>query len=91
MFATWNASTQPALFAGRGCMQCKPSSMRTTCMTTPASTSIIGTGVIASVSLLSLLRTLILLVVLLCLSGLTGLLSLVGLTTGLALSTKQGD
>ena len=91
MSATWNASTRPALFAGQDCVQRMPSTMHTTCMTTPASTSIIGTGVITSVSLLSLLRTLILLVVLLSLSGLTGLPGLVGLTTGLALRAKQGD
>ena len=60
-------------------------------MTTPASTSIIGTDVTTSVSLLSLVRVFFLLVVLLSLSGLTGLLSLVGLTTGLALSATQGD
>jgi hypothetical protein len=91
MSTTRSASTQPALFAGQGCVERMPSSMHTTCMTTPASSSIIGTGVITSVSLLSLVRTLILLVVLLILSGLTGLLSLVGLTTGLAISAKQGD
>jgi hypothetical protein len=89
MSTTWSASTQPALFAGQGCVERMPSSMHTTCMTTPASTSIIGTGVTTSVSLLSLVRTLILLVVLL--SGLTGLLSLVGLTTGLAISAEEGD
>ena len=60
-------------------------------MTTPASTSIIGTGVTTSVSLLSLVRVFFLLVVLLTLSGLTGLLSLVGLSTGLALGATQGD
>ena len=91
MSTTWGASTQPALFAGQGYMECKPSSMYTTYMATPASTSISETGVTTSVSLLSLVRALNLLVVLLSLSGLTGLLSLVGLTTGLASSATQGD
>ena len=91
MSTTRSASIQPAMFAGQGCVERMPSSMHATCMTTPASTSIIGTGVTTSVSLLSLLRTLILLVVLLSLSGLTGLPGLVGLTTGLALRAKQGD
>ena len=91
MSTMWSASKQPAMFAGQGRVQRMPSSMPTTCMTTPASTSIIETGVTTSVSLLSLLRALILLVVLLSLSGLTGLLGLVGLTTGLALRAKQGD
>ena len=89
MSTTWSASTQPAMFAGQGRVERMPSSMP--CMTTPASTSIIGTGVTTSVSLLSLVRVFFLLVVLLSLSGLTGLLSLVGLTTGLALSATQGD
>ena len=89
MSTTWSASTQPAMFAGQGHVEGMPSSMP--CMTTPASTSIIGTGVTTSVSLLSLVRVFFLLVVLLSLSGLTGLLSLVGLTTGLALSATQGD
>jgi hypothetical protein len=91
MSTMWSASKQPAMFAGQGRAQRVPSSMPTTCITTPASTSIIETGVTTSVSLLSLLRALILLVVLLGLSGLTGLVSLVGLTTGLALSAAQGD
>ena len=91
MSSMWSASKQPAMFAGQSRVQHMPSSMHTTCMTTPASTSIIGTGVTTSVSLLSLLRTLILLVVLLGLSGLTGLLSLVGLTTVIALRAAQGD
>jgi hypothetical protein len=91
MSTTWSASKQPAMFAGQSRAQRMPSSMHTTCMTTPASISIIETGVTTSVSLLSLLRALILLVVLLSLSGLTGLLSLVGLTTGLALRATQGD
>ena len=60
-------------------------------MFTPASTSIIGTDVTTSVSLLSLVRAFFLLVVLLSLSGLTGLHSLVGLSTGLALGATQGD
>jgi len=89
MSTTRSASAQPAMFAGQGCVERMPSSMP--CMTTPASTSIIGTGVTTSVSLLSLVRVFFLLVVLLSLSGLTGLLSLVGLTTGLASSATQGD
>ncbi len=91
MSTTRSASTQPAMFAGQGCVERMPSSMHTTCMTTPASTSIIETGVTTSVSLLSLVRVFFLLVVLLSLSGLTGLHSLVGLSTGLALSATQGD
>jgi hypothetical protein len=69
--------------------------MSTTPMATPASTSITGTDVSASVSLFALVLGLcpLLLVVLisLALSGLTGLLSLVGLTTRLAASAVQGD
>jgi hypothetical protein len=95
MSATWNASTPPALFAGRNYARRMPSSMHTTRMATPACTSITGTDVSASVSLFALIPGLynLLLVVLLSLilSGLTGLLSLVGLTIGLAPTTVQGD
>ena len=96
MSATWTASTQPALFAGQSCAKRMSFSMHTTCMTTPASTTLIETGVLASVSLLVVVLSVSLLVSLvligLTLSGLTGLLmSLVGLVTEVDISKKQGD
>jgi hypothetical protein len=96
MFATWSASKRPASFAGCSRMQRMPSSMQTTCVTTPASTSITETGVSTPVSLFALvpaLGSLLLVVVLLslALSGLTGLACLVGLTKVPVPHTKQGD
>ncbi len=83
MSVTWSASAHPAMFAGRD---------RAICMT------LIGTGVLTSVSLFVLLLVvafllLVSLVVLISLSGLTGLVlvCLVGLTKGLVPSTAQGD
>ena len=97
MSATWSASKRPALFAGYNRVQRMPSSMQTTCMATPASSSITGTGVSTSVSLFALvpaLGSLLLVVVVLlslALSGLTGLVRLVGLTKVPVPNMKQGD
>jgi len=97
MSATWSASKRPASFAGCSRAQRMPSSMQTTCMATPASTSITGTGVSTSVSLFALvpaLGSLLLVVVVLlslALSGLTGLVRLVGRTKVPVPHTKQGD
>lgn len=96
MSATWSMSKsiQPALFAGNNRTQRMP--MRSMCFATAtASILLIGTGVLAPVSLfvlmLVLLVSLLLVVVLLSLilSGLTGLElnSLVGLTEGLVPGT----
>lgn len=98
MSATWSASKRPALFAGCSHVQRMPSSTQTTCMATPASTCITGTGVSTSVSLFALvlaLGSLLLVVVVvllsLALSGLTGLVRLVGLTKVPVPNMKQGD
>jgi hypothetical protein len=102
MSATWSATTQPAMVAGKDRAKRMPFCMHPIYMATAATAGImiIGTGVLTSVSLfvLLLIAVLILLVSLLVvtgliLSGLTGLVrvSLVGLTGGLVPSTAQGD
>ena len=102
MSTTWSAMTQPAMFAGKDRAMRMPCGMNPMCSATSATASImiIGTGVLASVSLFVLLLIVVLLlfvsllVVLgLILSGLTGLVlvSLVGLTKGLVPNTVQGD
>lgn len=99
MSVTWSASAHPAMFAGRDRAICMPFSMPTMCMAiAAASITLIGTGVLTSVSLFVLLLVvafllLVSLVVLISLSGLTGLVlvCLVGLTKGLVPSTAQGD
>src|SRR5438105_13398544 len=99
MSVTWSASAHPAMFAGRDCAICMPFSMPTMCMAiaaaSAASITLIGTGVLTSVSLFVLLLVVafLLLVSLVVLSGLTGLVlvCLVGLTTGLVPSTSQVD
>ena len=101
MTATWNAITQPAMFAGTDRGKRMPFCMHPMCMAAAtASMIIIGTGVLTSVSLFVLLLVVVLLllvsllvVISLILSGLTGLVraSLVGLTEGLVPSTAQGD
>ena len=95
MPAMFNASTRPAMFAGRDCGKRMPFFMHGACMATTAGIIILGTGVLAPVSLvartLSLILALVLLSVLLTLIGLTGLGSLVGLNTERHLSAAQGD
>ncbi len=100
MSVTWSASTLPAMFAGEDRAKRMPFYMQAMCMATFAAASItlIGTGVLASVSLFVLLLIvglllLVSLVVLISLSGLTGLvlLGLVGLSEGLVPNTAQGD
>jgi hypothetical protein len=102
MSTTWCATTLPAMFAGKDRAQRMPFYMHPMCMATAAtaSTMIIGTGVLTSVSLFVLLLVVVLLLLVslsvvigLILSGLTGLVlvSLVGLTEGLVPSTAQGD
>ncbi len=102
MSATWNATTQPAMFAGKDRAKRMPFGMHPMCMATAATASImiIGTGVFTSVSLfvLLLIASFLLLVSLLVLisltlSGLTRLVivGLVGLTEGLVPSVAQGD
>lgn len=98
MLASPSTQNQPAMFAGKDRTHRMPSAtfaMPAMCMASAAaaSTIIIGTGVLASVSLfvVVLLVTVLLLVslvVLISLSGLTGLISrLVGLLIGLDPST----
>jgi hypothetical protein len=91
--------TAPALLAGQNDAEDMPSTMPFMCMaSTTAAISIIlvGTDVLASVSLFVVVLSVSLLVSLvligLTLSGLTGLLiSLVGLVTEVDISKKQGD
>lgn len=91
MLAMSSTQNQPAMFAGKVRTQRMPANSPAMCMASSAAASaiIIGTGVIAPVSLfvVVLLVTVLLLVslvVLISLSGLTGLISrLVGLLTGL--------
>jgi hypothetical protein len=98
MTASWSAMTQPAMFAGTDRAKRMPFFMHPMCMATAATASmiIIGTGVIAPVSLfVSVLVVVLLLlvslvvIISLILSGLTGLVrvSLVGLPEGLVPST----
>ena len=89
--------SQPAMFAGKDRTH-RMSAMPAMCMASAAaSTIIIGTGVIAPVSLFMVVLLvsvllLVALVVLLTLSGLTGLIiSLVGLSTRLDPGAAQGD
>ena len=100
MSATWSATTIPAMFAGKDRAQRMPFGMQPMCMATAATASItiIGTGVLTSVSLFVLLLIVGLLllvslvvVISLTLSGLTRLVGLVGLTEGLVPSAAQGD
>ncbi len=97
MSGTWNATTQPALFAGQYSAKRMPFFTCTMCIaaTATASTIFIGTGVLAPVSLFVLLLIVCLLLLVsllvlssLILSGLTGLIGLVGLTKA---SATQGD
>jgi len=92
MSTTRSASTQPALFAGRDYANRMPSSTHSMSMATAPGVIIIGTGVLASVSLFvlphlvaSLLLISLVLLISLILSGLTGLSGLVRLTIGLEL------
>ena len=100
MSATWSATKMPAMFAGKDRAQRMPFGMHPMCMATAATASItiIGTGVLTSVSLFVLLLIVGLLllvslvvVISLTLSGLTRLVGLVGLTGGLVPSAAQGD
>jgi len=100
MSATWSATTMPAMFAGKDRAKRMPFGMHPMCMATAATASItiIGTGVLTSVSLFVLLLIVGLLllvslvvVISLTLSGLTRLVGLVGLTGGLVPSAAQGD
>ncbi len=98
MSVTWSAFSQPALFTGDSRTTPMPFSMHSMCMTAAPDFMVIGTGVLASVSLFVLLHIvtallLVSLVVLisLILSGLTGLGGLVGLTVGLETNTARGD
>lgn len=100
MSATWSATTMPAMFAGKDRAKRMSFGMHPMCMATAATASItiIGTGVLTSVSLFVLLLIVGLLllvslvvVISLTLSGLTRLVGLVGLTGGLVPSAAQGD
>jgi hypothetical protein len=100
MSATWSAPTMPAMFAGKDRAQRMPFGMHPMCMATAATASItiIGTGVLTSVSLFAqllivglLLLVSLVVVISLTLSGLTRLVGLVGLTGGLVPSAAQGD
>ena len=100
MTATWNAITQPAMFAGTDRGKRMPFCMHPMCMAAAtASMIIIGTGVLTSVSLfvsmlvvvLLLLVSLVVLISLI-LSVLTGLVlvGLVGLIGGVIPTTALG-
>ena len=102
MTAIRSTMSQPAMFAGKDRTQGMParSHMYAMCATgataaTIASTLLIGTGVVTSVSLFALVLNLVLLALLavlisLILSGLTGLVGLVGLTEELIPGTTKG-
>lgn len=94
ILASLSTQNQPAMFAGKDRTQrmpANPAAMSAMCMASAAAASalIIGTGVLASVSLFVVVLfvtvlLLVSLVVLIGLSGLTGLISrLVGLLIGL--------
>ena len=92
MSAATSAFTQPAMSAGQDCAKRMPFSM---CM---AALLMIGTGVLASVSLFvptfvvaTPLFVSLVVVLSLILISLTGLRGLVGLTVRLDLSASQGD
>ena len=97
MIGTRSARTQSALFAGQYSAKRMPFFMCTMCIAAAAtaSTILIGTGVLAPVSLFVLLLIVCLLLLVsllvlssLILSGLTGFIGLVGLTKA---SATQGD
>ncbi len=90
MSATYSAFAEPAIIVGQDCAKRMPFSMHPACMATTPNPLMIGTGVLASVSLfvsvlIVTIRLLVSLVVLLSLTliGLTGLRGLVGLTVRL--------
>ena len=97
MPATYRASMQPAMFAGQDRAQRVPFSMHSMCMSTAPRLIIVGTGVLASVSLFVLLHSVIalllvsLVLISLTLSGLTGLRGLVGLIVGVETNAARGD
>ena len=94
MLACSSTQHQPAMFAGKDRTQRMPFAMPAMCMASAAATTIIlGTGVITSVSLfVVLLVTVLLLGLIISLSGLTGLIILpVGQLTGLDPGAAQGD
>jgi uncharacterized protein (DUF983 family) len=95
MSAATSAFTQPAMGAGQDCAKRMPFSMCAMCM---AALLMIGTGVLASVSLFvptfvvaTPLFVSLVVVLSLILISLTGLRGLVGLTVRLDLSASQGD
>jgi hypothetical protein len=102
MSAILSTLSQPTMFAGKDRTQGMPArshmpAMWAMCATTAAiaSTLLIGTGVVTSVSLFALALSLVLLTLLvvlisLILSGLTGLVGLVGLTEGPVPGTTKG-
>ena len=98
MSAPRSTFAQPAMFAGQTSANCMPFSMHHMCMQIAPNIVIIGTGVLASVSLFVLLHlvyalllvTLVLLISL-TLIGLTGFGGLVGLLERLESRTAQED
>lgn len=98
MSATYSAFARPAMIAGQDCAKRMPFSMHSMCMAATPDFLLIGTGVLASVSLFVavLIVTHFLLVSLVVLNSLilislTGFGGLVGLVVGLDPSASQGD
>ena len=98
MSAPRSTFAQPATFAGQTSANCMPFSMHPACMQTAPNMVIIGTGVLASVSLFVLLHIVyalllvsLVLLISLTLIGLTGFGGLVGLLDGLEQAAAQGD
>jgi hypothetical protein len=97
MSATYRASMQPAMFAGLDRAQRMPFSMHSMCMNAAPRVIIVGTGVLASVSLFVLLHSVIalllvsLVLISLTLISLTGLRGLVGLIVGVETNAARGD
>jgi hypothetical protein len=96
--ATYSAFTRTAMIAGQDCAKRMPFSMHSMCMAATPDFLLIGTGVLASVSLFVavLIVTHFLLVSLVVLNSLilislTGFGGLVGLVVGLDPSVSQGD
>ena len=97
MPATYRAAMQPAMCVGQDRAQRMPFSMHSTCMSTAPRIIIVGTGVLASVSLFALLHIVyalllvsLVLLISLILIGLTGFGGLVGLLERLESRSAQG-
>jgi hypothetical protein len=98
MPAMYGAFARPAMIAGQECRNRVPFSMHPMCMAATPDFLLIGTGVLASVSLFvpvlivaNLLLVSLVVLISLILISLTGFCGLVGLVVGLDPSASQGD